>query len=104
MEVIPLIATPSQTVSPSLNGQSTQINVYQKSTGLFCDVYVAGSLIIAGVICRNLNRIVRDLYLGFSGDLMFLDQQGSDDPYYTGLGSRWVLVYLAPSDLPFGEG
>lgn len=104
MNVIPLMAVPSQTVSPSLNGQAVQLNIYQKSTGLYCDVLVSGSPIIYGVICRNLNRIVRDLYLGFSGDLMFLDQEGSSDPNYTGLGTRWVLMYLASSDLPAGQG
>jgi hypothetical protein len=104
VEIIPLQAIPNQSIQQFLDGQTTQINVYQKSTGLYCDVLVSGVAIISGVICRNLNRIVRDLYLGFLGDLMFLDQQGDIDPYYTGLGTRWVLVYLAPSDLPTGAG
>ena len=45
------------------------------------------------------NRIVRDTYLGFLGDLAFFDLQGEDDPYYTGLGDRWVLGYLTTADL-----
>ncbi|WP_321900039.1 hypothetical protein [Paraburkholderia heleia] len=28
------------------------------------------------------------------GDLAFMDMQGADDPQYTGLGSRWLLVWL----------
>ena len=55
--------------------------------------------IIAGVLCQNLNRIVRSLYLGFVGDFMFNDNQGDTDPVYTGFGGRYQLVYFAPADL-----
>lgn len=104
MQIVPLQAVPSQQVSVSLSNQATQINLYQTDFGLFCDVLVSGVQIIGGVICENLNRIVRDLYLGFVGDLMFLDNQGSSAPVYTGLGARYSLVYLAPSDIPAGLG
>ena len=57
---------------------------------------------IGGVIAGNLNVIVRSAYLGFVGDLAFIDTQGSDDPVYTGLGARWILTYFAPSELPAG--
>ena len=99
MLTIPLQAVPSQSVNVQLGGQNCQINIYQKSTGMFCDVYVSNALIIGGVICQNLNRIVRDLYLGFIGDLAFLDTQGSSDPYYTGLGARFLFIYLELADL-----
>lgn len=104
MNIIPLQAVPNQTVYITLNGQATQLNIYQTAVGMFMDVLVSGVQIIAGVICENLNRIVRDLYLGFQGDFMFLDNQGSTDPYYTGLGTQYSLVYLSPSDLPAGVG
>ena len=109
MQYIPLNAVPSQTVAVSLNNQSCQINVYQKVTGLYLDLYVNNVLIIGGVICENLNRIVRSIYLGFSGDLCFIDNAGTDDPDYTGLGptnsfvgadgARYNLLYLTPADL-----
>jgi len=63
------------------------------------DVYVNEVLIIGGVICENKNRIVHSLYLGFIGDLAFFDTQGTDDPDYTGMGARWILIYLAPGDI-----
>lgn len=66
---------------------------------MFMDVYVGTTLIIAGVQCENLNRIVRDSYLGFQGDFAFRDTQGDTDPYYTGLGTRYRLLYLTPDDL-----
>lgn len=104
MEIIPLQPQPSQTVSVVLNNQSCQINVYQKTYGVFLDLYVANVLIIGGVLCENLHRIVRDVYLGFSGDLAFADTMGDTDPVYTGLGTQYQLVYLSPSDLPPGVG
>lgn len=106
MLVIPLQAVPNQTVTVNLDGQVCQLNVYQKSTGLFIDLLVDNVLIIGGVICENMNRIVRSIYLGFSGDLAFSDSQGSSDPDYTGLGpgGRYSLLYLEPADLPPGQG
>jgi len=99
MLVIPLTATPSQTFSIVLNQQNCKINVYQKSTGMYLDLYLNATKIISGVICRNLVRLVQQSYLGFVGDLAFLDTKGGDDPSYEGLGTRWILMYLEASDL-----
>ena len=99
MQLVPLQAIPSQTVTVQLNGQSCTLNVYQKSTGMFMDVLVNDVLIIGGVICENLNRIVRSLYLGFIGDFAFVDTQGSLDPYYAGLGIRYFLIYFLATEL-----
>lgn len=99
MELIPLQAVPNQALTVNLEGQVTQINIYQKALGLFVDVYVDNILIIGGVIAENLNRIVRSIYLGFIGDLAFIDTQGTTDPVYTGLGSRYSLAYITAAEL-----
>jgi hypothetical protein len=104
MLIVPLQATPSQKVSVQLGGQDVGLKVYQKATGLYMDVYLSDTLLLGGIICQNLNRIVRSLYFGFLGDLMFLDNQGMDDPDYTGLGGRFSLMYIEASELPSGEG
>jgi hypothetical protein len=96
LQIIPLQAVPNQTVNVSLGKQACSLHVYQKAFGLFMDVYANGSLIIGGVICENANRIVRDAYLGFVGDLAFWDLQGASDPDYTGLGGRFLLFYNGP--------
>lgn len=100
MQIVPLAPVPNQAVSVTLNGQNCQINVVAKATGVFVDLYVANSLVIGGVIARNLNLIVLSAYLGFIGDLMFIDNQGWSDPTYTGLGTRYSLAYLTPADIP----
>lgn len=100
MRTIPVVNTPNQKISVTLGAQNCLINIYQTSSyGLYCDLYVNGALIIGGVICQNLNRIVRNIYLGFSGDLVWNDTQGESDPNYPGLGSQYQLLYLSPEDL-----
>lgn len=99
MQIIPLQATPNQTLTVVLGNQNCRINVYQKFFGLYLDLAVGDTPILLGVICRNANRIVRYTYLGFVGDLAVFDTQGSNDPDYTGLGSRYQLVYLEAADL-----
>jgi hypothetical protein len=96
---IQLQAVPSQTLQVQLDGQACTINVYQTDYGLYVDLYLNGQLVTGGVLCRNLKRIVRSLYFGFSGDLIFDDTQGTSDPLYTGLGARYQLTYLEASDL-----
>lgn len=100
MLIVPTAAVASQNLQIVLGKQNCQLSIYQKLTGLYMDVYVDQVLIIGGVICQNLNRIVRSLYLGFVGDFVFMDNQGSSDPYYTGLGTRYSLAYLELVDLP----
>lgn len=92
--VVPLQAVPSQTVALTLAGQQCQINVYQKTTGLFFDLIVGGVDVIKARICRNRALLVASPYLGFIGDLMFYDTQGTSDPDYTGLADRYALVFV----------
>jgi hypothetical protein len=99
MLLIPLVAKPSQSLTIILGGQTTQLNLSQRAQGLFVDVLVNNEVVILGVVCQNQNRIVRYPYLNFIGDLVFFDTQGTDDPYYTGLGSRWLMAYISREEL-----
>ncbi len=101
---IPVQAVASQTLSfTSPAGQSLGLNIYQMNDyGLFMDVSLNGTLILSGVICQQANRIVRDLYFGVIGDLAWFDVENVATPlppYYTGIGSRWILCWLSPADL-----
>lgn len=106
MKTIPISDKFSQSLSVILAGQNCIINLYQKDNpsapGLYLDLYINDALIIAGVICENLNRLIRDDYFGFIGDLFFQDTQGLSDPASPGLGSRFLLQYLESSDLSEG--
>lgn len=107
-ETIPLQPVASQTLQTQVGNQAVQLNVYQLAYGLFVDVYLGGTLLVAGVISYNACLIVRYAYLGFEGDFIFIDSTGSGaDPIYTGLGSTFQLLYLSAAeiaalDLPTG--
>lgn len=104
MQTIPLNAVPNQTLAVNLNSQACQINLYQLDSGLYCDLYLNNNPVVVGVICQNLNRIVRSLYFGFAGDLVFWDSQGNSDPYYSGLGGQYQFIYIEADELPPGVG
>lgn len=93
MLTVPLKATPSQTISVTLANQRCKLNVYQTDS-LYVDLYVNDAPLVVGVRALRANKIVRDAYLGFIGDLAFFDTRGMDDPDYTGLGGRFPLIYL----------
>ncbi|PND34526.1 hypothetical protein C1I89_10090 [Achromobacter pulmonis] len=99
MRKIPLRAVPSQSLSVVLAGQSCQVNVYEKSTGIYLDLFVNHQPIVTTVLCHDRVRLVREVYRGFVGDLAFIDRRGHADPEYTGLGDRFILVYLEEGDL-----
>lgn len=91
--IVPITAVPAQTFTVQLNNQNCSINLYQKSTGLYFDLALNNQTIVQTMICLNLVGLVREAYLGFIGQLFFFDTQGTNDPTYDGLGSRYVLVY-----------
>jgi hypothetical protein len=118
MQQIPLSAAPSQTLSIVLAGQSCQIAVYQKqpivdeygvAAGLFFDLIVGGVPIANGVRAYDRMPLLLDRqYLGFSGDFWFVDTLATNGgpptfngapPFYTGLGTQFVLLYLSAADL-----
>lgn len=106
MLIIPTTPVPAQNLQVVLAGQACLLNIYQRLSGMYMNVYIdnGATAVIGGVICENANRIVRDAYLGFVGDLAWLDNSGDGaDPYYTGLGTQFSLAYLETEDL-FGLG
>ena len=100
MQLVPLQAVPNQLIDITVGSQPMVVKVYQKLYGLFFDLaFQNGSTVIAGVLCQNLNRLVRYKYLGFTGDFIFADAVGDADPGWTGLGGRFELLYLTADDL-----
>jgi hypothetical protein len=96
---IPLSPVPSQSLNIVLGDQNCTINVYTLTTGLFFDLVVDSVPIVTGVLCHDKNLMVNKLYTGFKGDFVFFDAQGIDDPIYTDLGGRFLLIYLDETDV-----
>ena len=91
--VVPVTAIPDQTLQIYLGGQNVTLRVYQRTFGLFVDVYLNKTRILCGVQAFNMNLTVRDKYFGVIGDFVFFDTQGTEDPHYSGLGDRFVLLW-----------
>lgn len=100
MLTVPLNAVPSQKLNVTLAGQPCQISLHTLLDGaIYMDVSLNGTVIAQGVRCLNNNKIIRAAYMGFVGDFIVTDTQGSDDPTYDGLGVRYQLIYLEAADL-----
>lgn len=99
MQQIVIQPVPSQQTQVVLDGQLCAISVYVKNQCMFFDLSVNGAPIAYAVQCKNLVSLVPTAYLGFAGWMVFFDTQGTDNPIYTGLGTRWILVYLDEADL-----
>ncbi len=99
MVIVPINAEANQSFTVQLGGQNCSVNLYQKSTGLFIDLLVDQTVILQTQLCLDRVYLVRYNYLGFIGNLAFMDQEGTDVPYYTGLGSRFILGYFSPDEL-----
>ncbi len=95
MLTIPLAAAPSQTLAVTVVGQAVQISLRTLGAHLYFSMTTSGQPVVVTRICRNRQRLLVDAaYRGFVGDFSFIDTQGDTDPVYTGLGSRFLLVYL----------
>lgn len=106
MQEIPIQPVANQTFQVSLGGQACIFELYQLAYGMFVNMSSNGTPVLTGQICENLNRLVRGAYLGFVGNLCFVDTQGGaspTDPVYTGLGSRYRLIYLEATDANSGS-
>lgn len=113
MQVVPLEALPSQTLQIVLGGQNCALSVYTldgydftdatlntTNENVYLDLAYNGIDVTETQICLNQKRLlINRQYLGFVGDLMFVDTQGTNDPQFAGLGSRYVLLYLTAADL-----
>lgn len=106
MLLVPTTAVPSQSLQVSLDGQAVSLNLYTLSDdylsnpNLYLDVMLGTQTIKTCLRCSNLARLLANCqYSPFIGDFVFVDMQGTSDPQYAGLGSRYQLVYLEAADL-----
>jgi hypothetical protein len=118
--VVPTAAEPAQEIKITLADQACRVRlfarevevperdpseiatmppVYVSTRMTFLDLYVDDALVVGGTLCRDRTRIVRDAYLGFLGDLAFVDAFGTDDPWHVEFGTRFFLIYWSAAEL-----
>lgn len=103
MQEIPLRATGNQTLQVVLEGQNCSLRLYTRSLSdgvetLFCDLSIDQDPVFYG--CPCLDGLPMPLYawLGMTGQLVFIDMGGDEAPHWSGLGSRWKLLYMSPAE------
>ncbi|HBX8018331.1 TPA: hypothetical protein MIH01_13120 [Klebsiella pneumoniae] len=99
MQEISLSPSLSQKVYVTLGGQNCAIKLHQRSTGLYIDLYVDDTAVMQGVLCLNCIYLVRYKYLGFNGDLIFVDTKGDSNPVYDEIGTRFKLYYATSDEV-----
>lgn len=96
---IALQPVPSQNFTIGLLNQQCEISIYQRGANLYFDLRVGGEWIVRTRVIRNKQLLLIDVkYKGFRGDFLVNDTQGDTQPQYTGLGSRYLLLYVEPTD------
>lgn len=106
MIIIPLKQVPNQNLVITLNNQVCTISLRQLGDYLYLSLALPSGQLLTNRMCLNRVLLVRQLYLGFVGDLAVVDMQGATDPganayqqlYTPGGSGRYALVYLAPGD------
>ena len=95
MVMVPLAQQAAQVLKVALSGVVVQIALRQRSTGLYAEFWQNATRSLSGVLCQDRTWLVRSKALGLPGDFCFIDTQGTQDPTYTALGSRYLLLYRA---------
>ena len=92
--IIPLASVPNQTFSINLDGQNCKFELVTRGKNLFMNLSIDDTPVVNGVICLNKVKLIQFNHLKFNGNLYFEDLEGNLDPYFWGLGERWVLNYV----------
>lgn len=83
--IVPLQPVPNQEgVSFMLNEVAHTVDVISRRGSLYLTLWRAGEYVIY-------NRALRS-YAPVGFGLQLVDTEGTDDPEYQGLGSRWLLM------------
>jgi hypothetical protein len=92
--MIPLSPHPNQVFDVALNGQYCTITLLQRTSGLFFGLSLNGKKITDSVHCQHNQPVIFPDYRGFIGTIRFIDKQGTNDPVWDGLGTRYELRYV----------
>ncbi|MEX6224800.1 hypothetical protein AB6F55_08140 [Providencia hangzhouensis] len=86
MTEIPLSPIPNQILNFTLDTDEYEIELNTRLGHIYATVKKNNESVVCNRICRNMTYICQWL--------IFADQQGNTDPKYTGLGSRYRLVWV----------
>lgn len=78
-----------------LADQNCDFRIVQRLGKIFCDMSLDGSYVWKGLLCQDRNPLKHFRAQRFSGNLVFVDLEGTEDPYYQAFGGRFKLYYYS---------
>lgn len=90
---VPLDALPNQNFTLEMDGKDVELEFLTRGPFLYANIKVDSQDKLNGIVCQNKCNLFLYPNIGINGKLYFEDTQGSLDPIYFGLGTRWILVY-----------
>lgn len=103
MKIIPIKQRDDQYFNCTFGDDSYRMRLLDRGTaGVFLDVYREDKLLLPGLACLDRVRIIRSPYKRFPGDLMFVDQEGFDNPQFSYFNTRFQLNYLTEDEDDLG--
>lgn len=95
---IPLQVTANQELLIILERQNCSIRLIQRNKKMYLSLWIDENEVWSGFICHDRLPLAQSRTYDFYGNLVFVDLEGSSDPVYTGLGTRWKLFYYTPDE------
>lgn len=96
--VISLTPVPSQKLQIILADQDVELSILQRGAHVYASITVNGVILRQGALCIDRVPILEPGATSFSGNLMFLDMQGTSDPQWQEYGSRYILFYYTAEE------
>lgn len=91
---IPLSKIPNQIVAVDLEEKHCVFEFITRGDKMYANkITIDDEVKARGIACLNRNNLFNFFSSGLSGELYFFDMNGSQEPKYYGLNSRWLLLY-----------
>lgn len=93
MHLIPIDKQPNQKFNIRLEDKDVELEFITRGLFMYANINVQKEPLINGVICLNSVNLNQYSNTKLKGKIYFKDTQGEDDPVYSGLNDRWILIY-----------
>lgn len=90
---IPLKAVPSQQIVTSVGGQTVTITLRQLGGRQYFSASLPDKVLCENVLMVDRTYLICAAYLGFTGDFLCVDTQGTDSPNFNQWNSRFLLLW-----------
>lgn len=95
-QIIPVQPVPNQQFQVELDDATAQITLTTTDYGMLADVVYNGVAVALSRLCLDRTDLNPAAYQGMPQGLYFVDMQGTSAPVYTGLNTRYLLLYGDP--------